>query len=369
MDTPLIIFEIHMKLDKESSERLDLLRFPLIVAVVFVHGYGSTVGFSTKNIGLSAPHWLSDFIRDIISQGIARVAVPLFFLLSGYLFFLGFQWSLKKYKKKLLSRIHTLVIPFVFWNFLILLLLAVAQALPVFHGFFPGNDKPISTYGMFDYLNALFGFTRFPVSYQFWFIRDLMVMILLVPIVQLILKTFPVCVLGIITLLWFFALWPLGIPSSIAVLFFYTGSLLAFFQKSIVQIDSWGHINFFLYAVIVSADVLTRGNWYHGYIHRIGLLFGVVSALYASKFLVNSERSRSFLIWAGSYSFFVFAVHEPLLTLLRKILYLYIKPDSDWMVLLLYFFIPILVVSLSMCLYRILNLFTPKLLSIVTGGR
>ena len=156
---------------------------------------------------MSASHWSSDFVRNIISQGIARVAVPLFFLLSGYLFFLGFHWSITKYKKKLLSRISTLLIPFVFWNCLILLLLAIAQELQSFQSFFPGNDKLISTYGMFDYLNALFGFNRFPVSYQFWFIRDLVVMILLVPIVQLMLRLCPVSFLGIIAFFWFFNLY------------------------------------------------------------------------------------------------------------------------------------------------------------------
>ncbi len=56
-----------MRLDKISSERLDCLRFPLIAGVVFIHGYGATVGFSAGAVGLAQTHWSSTFIRDIIS--------------------------------------------------------------------------------------------------------------------------------------------------------------------------------------------------------------------------------------------------------------------------------------------------------------
>lgn len=75
------------RLDSESSLRISLIRFPLIVCVVFIHAYGSTVGMAGMQIGVTNTNFAADFVRNIISQGIARTAVPLFFLISGYLFF------------------------------------------------------------------------------------------------------------------------------------------------------------------------------------------------------------------------------------------------------------------------------------------
>ncbi len=358
-----------MRLDKISSERLDCLRFPLIAGVVFIHGYGAPVGFSAGAVGLAQTHWLSTFIRDIISQGIARVAVPLFFLLSGYLFFLGFQWSWENYRNKLLSRCRTLLIPFLFWNCLILLLLAVAQSLPAFQGYFPGSEAPIRTYHLYDYLNAIFGIDRFPVAYQFWFIRDLIVMVLLAPVIQVFLKTMPSGFFALLFTLWFFALWPCYVPSSTACFFFYAGAFLATAKKRVFEIDTFGNWIFYLYTVILLADVLMKNSGFHGYIHRIGLLFGIGTALYATKFALKSRQVKSLLLWATSCSFFVFAVHEPLLTLSRKLAYQCLNPGRDMVIVALYFFIPFFVITIAILAYVVLRNVSPKCLRIVTGGR
>ena len=82
-----------MKLDKSSSERLDIIRFPLIVGVIFIHAYGSSVNLKNSNTGIDQVGFITKFIQDFISDGLARISVPLFFLMSGYLFFLGFKWS------------------------------------------------------------------------------------------------------------------------------------------------------------------------------------------------------------------------------------------------------------------------------------
>ena len=358
-----------MRIDKDTSERLNLLRFPLIVGVVFIHAYGTDVSFSNESIGVAQCSWFSNFIRELVSQGFARIAVPLFFLMSGYLFFLEFQWSQDEYKKKLLSRVNTLLIPFIFWNFFMLLLLYVAQSLPATQNYFSGKNAPISSFGLYDYFNTLLGIDRSPISYQFWFIRDLMIMVLLVPIVQLIFKTIPAIFLGIISVLWFFQLWPIYIPSSEAFLFFYIGAFLAVSKQSLFKMDKYGSVILFLYSIILLADALTKCNALNGYIHRIGILLGIASALYATKFVLNNGTLRSFFLWSASCSFFVYAVHEPLLTIFKKIAYKLLTPSTDIIVLVLYFSIPVFVITISILAYMGLKSLTPKFLSIVSGGR
>jgi surface polysaccharide O-acyltransferase-like enzyme len=59
-------------------ERLDLIMFPLIVAIVFIHSYNRAY----TTMGSAAM-----FVRNFISYGLSSIAVPTFFLISGFLFF------------------------------------------------------------------------------------------------------------------------------------------------------------------------------------------------------------------------------------------------------------------------------------------
>ncbi len=130
-----------MPLDAKSSDRLGSLRFPLIVGVVFIHAYGTEVRLAGGTVGMAQPAFLLDFLRNLLSQGIARVAVPTFFLMSGYFFFRDFSWSAQAYKSKLLSRGRTLLIPYLIWNFCGLMAIWTAQSLPATCSIFSGSPR------------------------------------------------------------------------------------------------------------------------------------------------------------------------------------------------------------------------------------
>lgn len=116
-------------MNRESSLRLDVLRFPLIVGVVYIHAYvpGETARWRETSFAETAMAWLS----LAISQGLARIAVPLLFLISGYLFFLNWNLDGKSFAQKLRSRTRSLLIPFLFWNLLTLLIYSLGQTIPV----------------------------------------------------------------------------------------------------------------------------------------------------------------------------------------------------------------------------------------------
>lgn len=83
---------------------------------------------------------LYNIIRVTISRIISHCAVPIFFLISGYLFFQGLhEWDTKTWKRKIRSRVKTLLIPYILWIlFFILFILAQKVGGIVLHG------KPIS---------------------------------------------------------------------------------------------------------------------------------------------------------------------------------------------------------------------------------
>ena len=92
------------------------LRFPMIVLVTFAHSYGGVAeGFS-----LLTSDWNTyEFLKLLVSQTLVKVAMPVFFIMSGYLFFANVgKWNLATYKKKTLRRVKTLLIPYLIWNLL-----------------------------------------------------------------------------------------------------------------------------------------------------------------------------------------------------------------------------------------------------------
>ena len=115
-----------MDSQKLLSKTIDWLRFPLIVMVVFIHNPG--IGDIPKSISLITDEGLStsDFLnltRMAFTKVIPTIAVPSFFLISGYLFFKQKEiLNMHAYKEKITKRFHTLLIPYILWNIIYLLM-------------------------------------------------------------------------------------------------------------------------------------------------------------------------------------------------------------------------------------------------------
>ena len=111
-----------MKLDKELSKQIDILKFGLIVGVVFIHINTNDIVFKSQI--------LTD-LKFFISEILSRSSVPLFFAISGFLFFNNLSPSIENFFKKYKNRFFSLIIPFLFWNLIIFLFFFIAQNLPL----------------------------------------------------------------------------------------------------------------------------------------------------------------------------------------------------------------------------------------------
>jgi surface polysaccharide O-acyltransferase-like enzyme len=158
------------------SRKIKILSFIAIILVVLLHAY--TVG---DNDVIMCDISYNSFIQYLFSQGVTRIAVPLFFLISGYLFFRNipnakFSDFIKKYK----SRFHTLFIPFMFWSilsliFYILLSVIINIFIPSLHEF----RSDIILIKIFQYIFIT------PIAFQLWFLRDLIVLVIVSPIIYI----------------------------------------------------------------------------------------------------------------------------------------------------------------------------------------
>lgn len=356
-------------LDTESSLRLRLLRFPLVLGVVFIHAHGAAVEFSGGVIGSGGDSFASAFIRHLISQGLARTAVPLFFLMSGFFYFTGFQGTLTEYAHKLGTRVRTLLTPYLFWNLLTLLLVATALSLPQTRGFFSGRGSYLADLSLTSCAAAVLGIGRSPIAFQFWFIRDLMLLAVLAPAIGLLAKHAPLLLLPVAFLAWFFDFWPDLPPAAEAFCFFATGAVLALRGISPFCLDRFGKILFLAYACVLVLDAGLMQGSANLWTRRVGVVLGCASVLYATRFLAARARSRDLLAALSGASFFVFAAHEPLLTVIKKLTYRALVPESDVMVLLLYFALPLLVILLCLGAHRLLSAMFPRFCGVITGGR
>jgi len=347
-------------MDEVLSKRIEVLRFSLIVGIVFIHMYTNDIHFS----GTVQDHNLFAMFVEYVSNILARVSVPLFFAMSGYLFFLSFDGSFANYKKKMHSRFHTLLIPFLFWNAIVFLFFAIAQNLPQTAHYFNGERPLVLSYGFLDQLALFFGLGKFeyPVAYQFWFIRDLIILVIISPLLYILLRKIPWFVLGSLFLAWVFL--PPH-PDLTSYFYFTLGAYLGIRHITFQKTVTYAPFVIGIYVVLSFVSLFSEER----YIDNVVILWGTFAAFCLSYYIVQNEKISQKLIQLAKYSFFVFAVHEPLLSIVRKISFKVVSPQSDWSVLGLYFFAPIVTIVSAIVLYEILARLAPGILKIATGNR
>ena len=353
----------------EESLRLRILNFPLIIGVVYIHAYSAAIEHGGESLGPEQLNYFTDFVRTLISQGIARLAVPLFFLMSGYFFFLGFTWSWSGFAQKLAGRAKTLLLPFLFWTGFVVVIRLFGQSIPAVQAYFSGEGALLTELSLYDLANAVFGFTRAPEAYHFWFIRDLMLLMLCSPLLVFILRTLALPFLVVLFFVWISAKWPLYTPDVVGVLFFSLGGYLAMQGRSLFSLDKYGPWFVVLYMVLLLADVIWYTASFNLCLHRCGIVIGLVAVLYGTKKIsVGSSLQRSLLRLSGA-SFFVYAAHEPLLGIARTLAFQFLPLERSWTMVLIYLLVPLAVILVLVVLHVILRATVPGALRIITGGR
>ena len=364
-------------MEKIQSKTITYLRFLLAVFVVFIH----TKDFRVDGGGLY------DFITVSISQVFTKVAVPTFFIISGYLFFINLQnFDKNIFLKKIKKRVFTLFIPYVIWNFIpyiyqIIKLILQNHTLNQIISY-------IKIKGLFNIFyiwqpDAIYNPTwlgtaapniYFPVNYPLWFLRDLIICIfILSPLIYWLLKYLKLNLLIILCFSYISKIW-IDLPgfSIDAIFFFSIGAYLSIYGKNIIEeCRKTEKISYILALTFGLIDCLLNGReTIIGYIiYPFYIIFGVIALFnLISKFLekniiqVNETLSQS--------SFFIYVTHTLLILKFSNWIVNKIIPlNNELFLIIKYLLIPVLTVSISLVIYLLLKKFMPKLLNILTGNR
>ena len=87
------------------SQSLDLLRFPLAVVVLVVHVFTiSEVAFGGQRLHVG-DFPLFEQVRCFLDAFLRGQSVPIYYFISGYVFFLGAEMTRKVYVRKLNNRV------------------------------------------------------------------------------------------------------------------------------------------------------------------------------------------------------------------------------------------------------------------------
>ena len=336
-----------------------------MLMIVFIHsgGIGGYQGHDLSIDGLACIN-LYDLLRMLISRILSQVAVPLFFIISGYLFYMRFEgdrWDWGLWKAKTKSRIYTLLIPFLFWNILYFLYnegLCLIQSLRHGEGLVSGimvalnkvSPKMFFNIGLTDtgYINWNNEMTMMcvPVHVPFWYVRDLILMVLLSPLIWLFIKR----LMGgyILVLLTMYIAMPFEHLDIRGLVFFSIGGYLQLLLQKYkienvrVSVPLLG-ISILLFLMMGIVNVFYRS------ILPLTVLVGIIAMVMLSLNLSPKIKVKEQL--SGS-SFFIFAFHMFLIVFVNTIYGMsHIEIQNNGVLTVLYLALPIVYCALSYAIY------------------
>ena len=344
---------------KHLSEAITWLRFPLIFLIIFLHCYST--------VRLPGNHGLYFKIIYPFSLWLGETGVPGFFFISGFLFFL----SKKKYQKSMETRFHTLLIPYLLWNTLLLGLYIL-----VYIAGYPQdiNGKSIADYTFIDYVRAFWDRGSYdngnfvPILCPFWYIRNLLIMSVLSPIFYYVIKYVREAYLLVVALWWLMT--PHNAFISQTVLFFSLGAYFSIIDKNpLVLFHKHKDLYLIIFAAFAIADIVVHALYVtpiNLQIHRLALIFNIPALFLLANYCCQHGITSKIL---SNAAFIVFSVHYPIVVVLRKACAAKLGDASDLIHIPLYFLCVLLATSLSLLIYICLDKFCPELKSIISGNR
>jgi surface polysaccharide O-acyltransferase-like enzyme len=353
-----------MLIDNELSKRIRSLRFLLIVFVVFIHnGVISSSEIHAYELPLYAVK-----IGELTNTFI-RIAVPLFFFISGFLLYAKEQ----KYIENLRKKCKTILLPYFLWISLNIIYLYIIQSLNFAKPYISGQ-LIIRDFSPMDFIGAFLGHFgkiyevhhNMPLLYPLWFLRDLFVLNLLFVIIK---KIIDFCPGGAFVLL--FILWVSGIDIYIinngALFFFALGYYIVKYNinyKCLDNIKKYDIVIMYMITIIIS--LLFREKVV--IISAINIIVGIIFFIKLSYTFVKKNETYKVFEWLEQYAFWIYATHAIILSATMKLVAKIMPMNGIWL-LVHYFLVTLLYISVLLCVGVIFKKLFPKLFSILTGGR
>jgi surface polysaccharide O-acyltransferase-like enzyme len=157
------------------SDKIKILSAIAILFVLYIHS-----GFHADEI---AGMPLNDYVQGFISGMLGRCAVPMFFAISGYLFFLNAETICQVFVKQK-KRLRTLLIPYLIAAVFFPMFYLMLDFVPGVGQFMNGNLSSLFAKPWYEILYEVFFMAEngSPVAFHLWFLRDLILIVAAAPL-------------------------------------------------------------------------------------------------------------------------------------------------------------------------------------------
>lgn len=343
------------------SDKLRILSLISIIFVLYIHS-----GFHADEIEGMV---VNDRVQEFVSGMMGRCAVPLFYVISGYLFFLRVPEGMKSIYGKMRKRVGTLVVPYIIGCLFFVGFGVLMAVLPGVSKYMNSSVMPLFSKPIGEILRSIFydADNGTPCAFQLWFLRDLILIVATSPLWYLLLKHFRwilvVTCLGLtylhIQFIPFFALfWFLFGGQLVQVKNKYGGASLTVFT-----------IVVFLFLSVVQLFMPDMIDWELVKIPIIILglisIWGIYDMVLGKDFKLSEHR---WLATACQFTFFIYLFHEPTLNIVRKLIVV-VLGKNELGYLTSYLISPWIFTICAVFTGLLFRKYLPRVYDVCTGGR
>lgn len=340
-----------------------------MVFVVFIHA-NLTVddAINYYHYDFVQPKWIEIF-KEFVCHTIGGAAVPLFFFFASYL-----QFSKNdSYPVLLKKKVKSLLVPYILWTFITILLYFIAQSVPQAAPFFQNPSNIVRNWKILDWFKIFTYHTfdkanKYPFVYHFWFLRDLMIFIIISPVLKFLCKKLPGLILFFVTICMLKGIPVFYTAFSKALFYYIVGYYCAEYNIDFFKIAD--KIKFYEYLVLIVLSVVFSLVFDGKY--AFGTISTFISCLFFLKisfYFVRSEKVYGILKYFAGFSFWLYAVHAPFIsTVINKISQRIISLHGI-LCLVQFLLAAFLTITIGLVLGILLKKICPKLFALLTGGR
>lgn len=326
------------------SKKMRTISFVSALLVMFIHAYNIAV----YDVQSEIIYWL----EEVISQCIARLAVPFFFMQSA--FFL-YREKGKNVLEVYKTRVKSVLIPYLLWNIIYMLMFTLLK------------HMSLSNFGMdkITVRNIIKGIFLYEYNYSYWFMYYLLIFIMLYPVIRYIIGRSKVIAIGIVGVL--FLLYWNGYPFLESAIYYYIGALLGYYFDEQIQNTVFmtgkqrGILNSILGIAAISLFFVVNVLQFQ----EMSLIRNIVMvALFFG--LINGDIGIKPIFL--EMSFMLYSLHPLVLEAIEKLIYIFLSHNNVFAVVD-YFIAPMITMGMVFGVAILMKKAAPWLYKCLNGQR
>lgn len=363
-------------LTRHDADFIAATRLLMICGLVFHHLF--EIPGSTHSPRLSVDgveHFVPGFINAFFHMA-TMTAVPLLSVISGFLFF---NRARIDYMNLAVRRFHSVALPTWLWSafwlgFAYVLYMTTGDR---FRWANYGFDNPSAM----TVINGIFGVTREPFAFQFWFVRDLLLTLLVSPIIYVFLRYLGWRLLPLIGIAWLLIPDPPLFFSGNVPVFFTIGAWLTLpdapeLRVVLNRLRELRWILAALFAAMLVCRVMSHAFGpvegflqHHVYLCLLRVVGALTVAALVYQLVTHAENVTRTLNAYSGCSFFIFAMHFPMIELVQEVALRVPGHETALGFFLSWLFAPLITIALSIAVAVCCEKFAPALFNLLNGGR